>query len=217
VTDKRYWQYALLIALPVLLCVWGWLSRPFAQTVLTQTLSTRTLNAAQVTNLRIASRYLDSRILQPGESMSFNRWVGPRSMARGYRMAPSYLGSDSPATVGGGICLLSSALYQLALQSGFEIQQRVPHLRTIHSVPPGLDATVWYGGADLRFRNRYREPLQLHAQVKDGNLSLSLRGKHPLPPQAVARLVNRRGENALLVEVFRDRQTISRDLYRLSP
>src|SRR5205085_2176072 len=108
---------------------------------------------------------LDGLILQPGTQFSFNQAIGPRTTKRGYRPAPSYLGVDSPSTLGGGLCLLSSGIYQLALETGLPIQQRVPHLRTIHSVPPGLDATVWYGGADLRFTNTLSQPIQFSATL----------------------------------------------------
>ena len=149
-------QKLLLFSVPLVLVVSGWFTQPFSRTLVAQNQSIQMLSTAQQSNLRIAARRLDGLVLRPGGEFSFNRVVGPRTWARGYRPAPSYLGGDSPATLGGGICLLSSALYQAALKAGLKIEQRVPHLRTIHSVPPGLDATVWYGGADLRFVNNLR-------------------------------------------------------------
>jgi vancomycin resistance protein VanW len=215
--DTKRLQWLFLLGLPLSLLAVAWSLRPFTHSVSAVTLSTRTLSAVQVSNLRVAARYLDGVSLRPGEVFSFNRWVGPRTEARGYRNAPSYLEGGTSATMGGGICLLSSAVYQLALQSGMEIRQRVPHLRTIHSVPPGLDATVWYGGADLQFVNTRSTPIQLAVSVQSGALKLTFSGRETVKPQAISRLVNRRNRNELLVVVLRNRQIVSRDLYRLSP
>ena len=194
-----------------------WLTQPFNHTLVSQTLSTQTLSEAQKNNLQIAARRLDGMVLRPGELFSFNRTVGPRTFARGYRPAPSYLGGESPATLGGGICLLSSALYLAALKSGLKIEQRVPHLRTIRSVPPGLDATVWYGGADLRFVNTLPEPVRLNAQLQNRQLILSFTGMRAVPTQSIQRVITRRNNRELLVTVFQQGHIISRDLYRLSP
>jgi vancomycin resistance protein YoaR len=185
--------------------------------VATQSFSVRTLSKAQRHNLIVAARHLDGWVIPPGDSFSFNRVVGPRTVRRGYQAAPSYLGGDSPATIGGGICLVSSAIYQVALAANLPITQRVPHLRTIHSVPPGLDATVWYGGADLRFENNLSEPLRLSVVNQDQTLTVRLWGAHADRPPVIHRQVHRRSASEILVTVFRDQRMISRDLYRLTP
>ena len=196
------------------LCLWF---QPFTRPVISQTLSTLTLSQNQRDNLYVALRYLDGLMLLPGERFSFNQVVGPRTAARGYLPAPSYLGGESPATLGGGICLLSSVLYQTALKAGFSIEERVPHLRTIHSVPPGLDATVWYGQADLKFTNTLDMPVYLKARLQSGALSLSWQGRNAIRPHAIQRRVLRRNPQAVQVTVLRDGQTVSTDLYRLAP
>jgi vancomycin resistance protein YoaR len=206
-----------LFGIPALLLLACWSFRPFAHVAASRILSTTMLSKAQKTNLMIASRYLDGQVLKPGELFSFNRVVGPRTIARGYQQAPSYLGVDSPPTTGGGICLLSSGLYQLALSTGLAIQQRVPHLRTIHSVPPGLDATVWYGAADLRFTNTLPFPIRIRSQVQDNMLSLIFEGAQRLQPAKVSRMEQHPNSTELLVTVFRQDKMISRDRYRLSP
>ena len=181
----------------------------------------RGLSRAQQTNVQLAAQRLDGLVIPAGASFSFNRTVGPRTPARGYLAAPSYLGGESPATIGGGICLLSSALYQAALKAGFQIEQRVPHMRTIHSVPPGLDATVWYGGADLRWMNRLPQAVKLTASIHDHKLLFRLSGRTAIVPLTFKRVVNQRNTQIVLVTVFQQGKTgshmISRDLYRLSP
>lgn len=206
-----------LLIVPLVLAGACWLTQPFAQTLIEQDQSMLTLSSAQQTNLQIAAQRLDGLVLQPGEHFSFNQSVGPRTRARGYLAAPSYLGGESPATLGGGICLLSSALYQAALKTGLHVEQRVPHLRTIHSVPPGLDATVWYGNADLRFVNNLPQAIQLQAKTNDHQLSIRFSGHQRISTQSIQRVINQRNAQTLLVTVFQQGHMVSRDMYRLSP
>jgi len=210
-------QWLTLLAIPLVLLMACLAGRPFSTTLLERRWSVTSLSQAQVNNLGVAVRRLDGLILRPGARFSFNRVVGPRTVARGYKPALSYLGGDSPATLGGGICLLSSAVYQVALVSGMAIEQRVPHLRTIHSIPPGLDATVWYGGADLRFVNTLRQPVRMATRMEGRHLRLALQGADPIQPLSVNRVVRQRNPRELLVTVFQARRMISRDRYRLSP
>ena len=207
----------MFFGIPILLASMCWFTQPFTHKLVMQKQSTQTLSVAQKNNLQVAAHRLDGLVLQPGEMFSFNKVVGPRTLARGYRPAPSYLGGESPATVGGGICLLSSALYQAALKTGLKIEQRVPHLRTIHSVPPGLDATVWYGGSDLRLMNNLQNSIRLNVQMQNQQLSLSFSGAQTVPVRAIQVVTTQRSSKELLVTVFRQEQMISRDLYRLSP
>ncbi len=210
-------KWLVVLGIPVLLLATCLRERPFSHTLMEKHWSIASLSQAQASNLGVAARRLDGVILKPGERFSFNRVVGPRTLVRGYRPAPSYLGGESPATLGGGICLLSSAVYQMALASGMAVEQRVPHLRTIHSVPPGLDATVWYGGADLRFANTLNQPIRMVVHLAEGRLSLALQGIGSIHPLAVSRVVQRKNRWDLLVTVFQARRMISRDRYRLSP
>jgi vancomycin resistance protein YoaR len=210
-------NWLFLLGVPLALawaCLWG---NPFSHVLGTTSLSLQTLSPEQKSNLMVALRPVDGQVIEPGEVFSFNRTVGPRTASRGYLPAPSYLGGASPNTIGGGICLLSSALYQLALKSNLRIIQRVPHLRTIHSVPPGLDATVWYGGPDLQFKNSLNSPVRLTVTRQGNTLSVALTGKKKHPPQPIHRTVSRRSNQGLLVTVFQNQRMISRDWYRISP
>ena len=210
-------QRLFLFGLPALLLAACWASRPFAQVAASKTLSTVMLSKAQKTNITVAGNRVNGWLLKPGAEFSFNRVVGPRTTARGYLPAPSYIGADSPPTVGGGICLLSSGLYQLALASGLSIQQRVPHLRTLQSIPPGLDATVWYGGADLRFTNTLHFPIRIKIQPEAQSITLMLEGTQPIPATPLKRVTERQTATAILVTVFQSDRMVSRDLYRVSP
>lgn len=144
-------SYCVAVALPAILLATYWAMRPFPDIIASKSISLELLTEPQRMNIELASRYLDNVIIKPGEHFSFNQTIGPRTQRRGYTSAPSYIGSQTEPTTGGGICLLSSCLYQLALESGMTIDKRTAHLRTIKTVPPGLDATVWYGQSDLVF------------------------------------------------------------------
>lgn len=211
-----------LFALPFTLLLALFLTYPFSDFLVSKTLSTSQLSAKQKSNIELAAAAINGVVLKPGEEFSFNRVVGPRTEARGYRSAPSYLGPENASTVGGGICLVSSALYQAALEADLGIEQRVPHLRTIRTVPPGLDATVWYGQADLRFKNTLKEPIQIRTMSTNQALTVKFLGRKPdnFSAARIDRVISRSGPGVLIVECLRGHgkyQTlVSRDHYVVS-
>lgn len=137
---------------------------------MTTDLSQRT--DAQRTNIARAAATLDGTRVPAGTVFSFNAVVGPRTTARGYREAVALMEGTRITSVGGGICQLSSTLYGAARRAGCTIVRRVPHRGKVVSVPPGEDATVWYGGADLQWRPPV--PVTVHATVHGDKLIVSL-------------------------------------------
>jgi vancomycin resistance protein VanW len=213
-------QYTLLLFLPLFLVFLYYVTNPFALELASSTFSLNELSPAQKTNIASASHALNGFILKPGEEFSFNRVVGPRTDRRGYAQAPSYLGPDSPRTFGGGICLVSSAVYQTALKSNLQITERVPHLRTISSVPPGLDATVWYGQADLRFRNTAPNPIRIETACTPSDLHIRFLAASKPQSLPTIRRMTKPTRDHILVQVFSESagnsKLVSRDLYSLS-
>jgi len=169
----------LCFALPVVLFAAYWSERPFSQVISTQTISLRDLSPQQKLNVQNAAARLHGAIVKPQEGFSFNERVGPRTVRRGYLPAPSYVGVGAPNTVGGGICLLSSALYEDALTAGLKVTKRTPHMRTIHSVPPGLDATVWYGIYDLALFNTFSSPIKIATTYSPDDITITITGSYP--------------------------------------
>ncbi|QGP90737.1 VanW like protein [Neomoorella glycerini] len=104
-------------------------------------------------NIRLATRTLDGTWLPPGGEFSFNQVVGPRTIERGYREALVIEDRNFVPGIGGGVCQVSSTLYNAALAAGLTIVERQPHGLAIGYVPPGRDATVAYGLIDLKIRN----------------------------------------------------------------
>ncbi len=221
-TAVKDFKVLLLVFMTGLLVVANFAAYPFCQVIVSRTVSLRPLSYEQKNNLYQAAQRIDGQILKPGQVFSFNGRVGPRTGKHGYQPAPSYLGGETPSTLGGGICLLSSCIYQSALTAGLKIVERVPHLRTMQTVPPGFDATVWYGRADLRFENNTDEPIEIRAFTTASQLKVELRGSGKAASSSqraqLKRLEQRCAPGEILVEVFRSepgRDTfISRDLYR---
>jgi len=166
----------LPLVLPLFFLVVYLIDRPFSQTLVSKTVSLRGLSPQQKLNIQNAMQKLDRLVIAPDQEFSFNNTVGPRNAKRGYLPAPSYVGCFSSDTLGGGICLVSSMVYQDALSSGLEITQRVAHVRTTRAIQPGLDATVWYGGADLRFRNTLDCPIEITTNYTPSEVTISFQG-----------------------------------------
>lgn len=168
--------WGLVALLVVIIGCGAWSRRPYRAVLgaFRSGLAERT--EAQRANIARAALAVDGSVIEPGETWSFNACVGPRTPERGYRLAPAYLERDVTSSLGGGICQLSSTLYNAAALGGLAIVERHPHLRRVHSVPPGRDATVWYGRADLRLRNASDQPVRLEARTQDEVLWVRVHG-----------------------------------------
>lgn len=211
-----------MLSAPLALGTVCYATYPFSDVIASKTISTSGLTHTQKSNIQLAAASLEGTVIRSGEYFSFNRLVGPRTSGRGYRPAPSYLGPENPATIGGGVCLVSSGMYQLALETGCKVTERVPHLRTIRTVPAGLDATVWYGQADLRFINTLPCPVQIATKWEGNALKLSFLGRRPAAykPAKLMVCLDRKTDREMVVELFSrqgDRESlVSRDRYVVS-
>jgi vancomycin resistance protein YoaR len=106
------------------------------------------------TNVRITTQFASNVILAPGDIYDFNDVIGPRTAERGYKMAPGIVGPGQLEDVfGGGICQVSTTLFNAAFEAGLDIVQRRNHSIYIPHYPKGRDATVSANGPNLRFRN----------------------------------------------------------------
>src|SRR5262249_20980060 len=93
-------------------------------------------------NIRLAASTLNGKEIKAGQTFSFNQTLGERTPEAGYQKAPYLEGGDKVEVNGGGICLVSSVLYNAALLGGLEIVERHPHSRIVPYLPAGQDATV---------------------------------------------------------------------------
>lgn len=127
-------------------------------------------------NLVLAARSVNGVILKPGQVFSYNNCVGPRLMSRGFRSAPIFVRGNLEPGLGGGICQVSSTIYNAVLLAGLHVVERSHHSRTVPYVTPGRDATVAYGLRDFRFENNAENPIGVIALVKGSLLSVYVYG-----------------------------------------
>ncbi|MGE5554042.1 MAG: VanW family protein [Betaproteobacteria bacterium] len=137
----------------------------------------------RVHNIRLAAEALDGTLLRPGEVLSFNLVVGPRTAARGYRPAPEILRERFVVGIGGGVCQVSSTLYNAALLAGLEVPERTAHSQPLGYVPPGRDATVYYGLVDLKVRNTRNRPVVVATAVGWDTLTVAFCGQREDSPE----------------------------------
>ena len=133
-------------------------------------------NANRNTNLKLACQAINDTILMPGDTFSFNDCLGERTSEKGYKPAGTYVGNKLVDTVGGGICQISSTLYNCALIADLEIVTRYNHGQPVTYVDYGLDATVSWGYPDFQFKNSTNFPVQLKAEVSGGYVKMEILG-----------------------------------------
>jgi vancomycin resistance protein YoaR len=134
-------------------------------------------NVNRSTNLRLAAESIDGTILLPGETFSYNETVGERTSARGYKMAHIYSGGEVVDGLGGGICQISSTLYNAVLKANLKVVDRTNHMFWPEYVEPGLDATVAWGSIDFKFMNDRNSPVKIVTSAKNGVATAQILGK----------------------------------------
>ncbi|MCU0316667.1 MAG: VanW family protein [Fimbriimonadaceae bacterium] len=133
-------------------------------------------NRPRSSNIALAARIINGTILLPGETFSFNGFVGRRTTARGFKTAGVFVNGRPDMDVGGGICQVSTTLYNAALKARLEVTARQPHSRPVPYVPLGQDAAVSFPQPDLRFTNNRQEPIAIMAGVSGGTITFSILG-----------------------------------------
>lgn len=141
---------------------------------------TTSFNAGQAnrsSNIKRASEIIDGLIMMPGDEFSFNGHVGKRTVAGGFKVAGVYQSGRHAYDVGGGICQVSSTLYNAVLLADAEITQRSCHSLPVPYVPTGRDATVSYPSLDFKFKNNFSQPIAIQADYRPGKLTFRVLGK----------------------------------------
>jgi vancomycin resistance protein YoaR len=141
-------------------------------------------------NIQLACEAIDGLVLLPGDVFSYNDVVGPRSERAGFRTAPVIIRGELVPGTGGGICQVSSTLYNAALLADLRIVRRSHHQFPVHYVPPGRDATVAYGSLDLRFANSLSHPVALDVKSVGSRVIVNVLGWGE--SKRVVKLVNSR-------------------------
>ncbi|MGE5390703.1 MAG: VanW family protein [Deltaproteobacteria bacterium] len=127
-------------------------------------------------NLRLAARTLNGTMVKPGEIISFNNIIGPRTAETGFNEALTIVGGKFVPGIGGGICQVSTTLYNAVLLAGLNIVERNQHNMAVAYVPLGRDATVSYGSQDFRFQNNTDSPIYIRAVTSGGIITINVYG-----------------------------------------
>lgn len=125
-------------------------------------------NSNRTTNVRLATEKINEVVLMPGEVFSYNRVVGERTISAGYREAAVYENGEVVNGIGGGICQVSSTLYNAVLYANLEIVERYNHYFLPSYISAGRDATVSWGTVDFQFKNNRQYPIKIIMTAKNG-------------------------------------------------
>ena len=134
---------------------------------------------ARTANVRLAAKLVNGTILNPGEEFSYNKVVGPRTAARGFKEAGVFANGEVVDGIGGGICQVSSTIYMAALRANMKITERKNHAFYVDYTPKGEDATVVYGSIDFRFKNTSAYPIKIVATSKNNYIRIQIMGTEP--------------------------------------
>lgn len=133
-------------------------------------------NRNRTTNLILAANKINGTVLMPGETFSYNKVVGERTISAGYKEAPIYVEGKVVDGIGGGICQITTTLYNAVLYANLEIVQRTNHQFVPSYAPASRDATVVYGAIDFQFKNNRNYPIKLVCSVANGIANFQIFG-----------------------------------------
>lgn len=133
-------------------------------------------NVPRSTNLKLAMQKLDGYVVNPGETFSYNKALGKRTAEGGYKLAGGFAGGKVVQTLAGGICQISSTLYDAAVYANLEIIERHNHMFLTGYVGAGKDATVVYGSLDFKFKNTRNYPIMIKTNIGGGVAKIDIYG-----------------------------------------
>lgn len=148
----------------------------FADVLGTKTTTYDTSETSRAHNVELAASSINGTIILPGYKFSFNNVVGERTEERGYQDALIYINDGIEPGLGGGICQVSSTLYNATLEACLKQDMRECHQFTVFYVDLGMDATVAWGNIDYIFVNNTDYPIKVESTAKNGKLTMSILG-----------------------------------------
>ena len=138
-------------------------SRQAKEDVLLGSFETKILDADEkrMENINLSIDAIDGAIIKKGEEFSFNGIIGARTKEKGYEEATILVGCEKEKAVGGGICQVSSTIYNAVKNAGLEIVERHSHSAPVHYLPQGEDAAISFGTLDFKFKNNLDSNIKL--------------------------------------------------------
>lgn len=128
----------------------------------------------RISNIKLASKKLNGTIVKPDEIFSFNQSVGAMGVEQGYKKAVTYVNGKEVENYGGGICQVSTTIYNAVESMGVKIVERHNHSHEVPYAQNGNDAAIAYGSEDFKFKNLNSYPLQLNIKVKKSTITVSV-------------------------------------------
>lgn len=182
-------------------------------------------NTNRTTNLILAANKINGTVLMPGETFSYNKVVGARTIAAGYKEAPIYVQGRVENGLGGGICQITSTLYNAVVYANLEVTQRTNHQFIPSYVTASRDATVVYGSIDFQFKNNRNYPIKLVCSVSGGIANFQIFGMRQEDDCEVqiSSYETGRSSTAIYSEAYKilkkdgqivDKQLLSKDTYK---
>ena len=140
----------------------------------TCTTSFQTSGANRSNNIAVGASRLNNLIVLPGQTVSVSDTILPRTRANGYKEAGVYVNGAHTTGLGGGVCQISSTVYNAVKNAGLTVVQRNPHSMPVSYLPKGLDAAIAAGSKDLKFRNDYTTPVVLYTDTSNKHLTVNV-------------------------------------------
>ena len=156
-------------------------------------------------NIALAAKSISNRVVMPGETFSYNDLIGECSTKTGYKESTIYLNGQLSTGIGGGICQVSTTLYNSVLRANLEIVERKNHSLGVTYVPAGQDAMVSIGTSDFKFKNNRDYPIKVVAYVGTGSITCEIQGlkKEPEYEVKLESRVIQKDENKYKVETYK--------------
>ena len=133
-------------------------------------------NIPRTSNLKLAMKKLNGVVVAPGETFSYNKTLGKRTAEAGYKEAGGFAGGKVVQTLAGGICQISSTLYDAVVYANLDIVERHNHMFLAGYVGAGKDATVVYGAYDFKFKNTRKYPIMIKTTIGSGVAKIDIFG-----------------------------------------
>lgn len=179
----------------------------------------------RTTNLILAANKINGTVLMPGETFSYNKIVGARTIAAGYKEAPIYVQGKVVDGLGGGICQITSTLYNAVVLANLQVVERSNHQFVPSYVTASRDATVVYGALDFKFKNNRNYPIKINCSVSGGVANFKIFGLHQEDDCQVeiSSYITGKTQNALYSEAYKilkkdgkiiKKELLSKDTYK---
>lgn len=147
----------------------------------TATTNFRDSKAARVNNVTVATNFINGSVVYPGEVFSVYEAISPITIANGYEKAGAYENGVVVESEGGGVCQVSSTLYNTVLRSELEVVERAPHSMVVSYVPKSADAAIAGTYKDLKFKNNSEYPIYIEGYIVGRDVTFTIYGKEVRP------------------------------------